>query len=248
MRPICPPNISSRSEDNNIHLVVAGWGADNKDNVGNNLTYASFQVYPQQYCDDKYLGQKGNELAVPYGFTNDLLCGGDAAGSEGVCQGDSGSPAVFFNATDQRYTIKGVVSGGLSCGTRDYPNIYVRIGNTQILTWIRQKINKIIDVTKSRQDGGWSSWGSWGPCSATCGGATRTRSRTCSSPPPRSGGKQCAGAPHQPGICNLPTCGIAQVDKTCSVTESCEKRKNCEPVQKKYTAIRKQVPGKRRQK
>lgn len=42
------------------------------------------------------------------------------------CQGDSGSPAVFQEATNQRYVLKGVVSGGLRCGTLDYPNIFVR--------------------------------------------------------------------------------------------------------------------------
>ena len=41
-------------------------------------------------------------------------------------------------------------------------------------------------------DGGYSVWGKWTPCSKSCGaGASKSRSRSCTNPPPQHGGKDC---------------------------------------------------------
>ena len=50
-------------------------------------------------------------------------------------------------------------------------------------------------------DGGWSMWGNWSSCSSTCGVATKTRTRTCSHPPPQNGGAQCPGNQTQMHAC-----------------------------------------------
>ncbi|KAL9955603.1 hypothetical protein ACROYT_G036947 [Oculina patagonica] len=42
-------------------------------------------------------------------------------------------------------------------------------------------------------NGGYSQWGDWTKCSVTCGTGQRSRSRTCTNPPPSSGGKDCSG-------------------------------------------------------
>ncbi|KAK7478695.1 hypothetical protein BaRGS_00030080 [Batillaria attramentaria] len=55
-------------------------------------------------------------------------------------------------------------------------------------------------------NGGWSSWGSWGSCSKTCGGGTRTRSRTCTNPRPSCGGSHCSGSSRQSSTCNTNAC------------------------------------------
>ena len=41
-------------------------------------------------------------------------------------------------------------------------------------------------------DGGWSVFGDWSECSTTCGGGTRTRTRSCTNPAPDDGA-DCLG-------------------------------------------------------
>ena len=55
-------------------------------------------------------------------------------------------------------------------------------------------------------DGGWSAWGDYGLCSVKCGGGTRTRTRSCTSPAPSGGGADCAGNASETGPCKQHTC------------------------------------------
>ena len=41
--------------------------------------------------------------------------------------------------------------------------------------------------------GGWSEWGSWEPCSVTCGGGTTHKRRFCNNPLPDLDGRPCEG-------------------------------------------------------
>ena len=52
--------------------------------------------------------------------------------------------------------------------------------------------------------GGWGSWSSFSPCSSTCGGGTRTRTRECKDS--ASGGAECPGEPSETEACNTEEC------------------------------------------
>ncbi|KAL4226068.1 Hemicentin-1 [Mactra antiquata] len=60
------------------------------------------------------------------------------------------------------------------------------------------------DLTNCSLDGGWSSWGAWDSCSATCGDGVVTRSRNCSNPVPHGDGKDCVGSPDDTKPCSAP--------------------------------------------
>ncbi|XP_078407396.1 LOW QUALITY PROTEIN: hemicentin-1-like [Cetorhinus maximus] len=57
-------------------------------------------------------------------------------------------------------------------------------------------------------NGNWGPWSSWEPCSQTCGGGQRKRYRSCSNPPPASGGKVCLGADVQMQRCGVDLCPV----------------------------------------
>ena len=65
-------------------------------------------------------------------------------------------------------------------------------------------------------DGGYSEWSSWTQCSTTCGNGRRSRSRSCTNPPPSPGGKDCSqlGPEKETGECNSGGCPGMSYDAT----------------------------------
>ena len=62
-------------------------------------------------------------------------------GGIGSCPGDSGGPIVRFVTEDAQphYVQLGTVQGGISrCGSREFPGIYVRTGNEDVMRFIFQ--------------------------------------------------------------------------------------------------------------
>ena len=55
-------------------------------------------------------------------------------------------------------------------------------------------------------NGHWSPWGSFGPCSRSCGSGKQYRRRACNNPAPSSGGSTCNGPSHQSKTCNIHAC------------------------------------------
>ena len=54
--------------------------------------------------------------------------------------------------------------------------------------------------------GGWSRWSGWGPCSKSCGTGSQERSRSCTQPAPKYGGKSCPGTAGEKRMCNKQAC------------------------------------------
>ncbi|XP_020632778.1 SCO-spondin-like, partial [Orbicella faveolata] len=63
-------------------------------------------------------------------------------------------------------------------------------------------------VNKCPVDGGWSSWSTWTPCNRSCGTGFQERSRSCTEPAPRHGGKECHGDPQERHECNTHSCPV----------------------------------------
>ena len=112
-------------------------------------------ILKEDTCDSYYNGSS----LTPNGFSDDILCATESGKEQitkcflviflylddfgGTCNGDSGSPLVKFDVKTGTFTQRGLVSASRFgiCGTRRYPNIYVRVGVPSILIWINQ--NKI---------------------------------------------------------------------------------------------------------
>lgn len=55
-------------------------------------------------------------------------------------------------------------------------------------------------------NGGFTRWSAFGKCSKTCGKGWKTRTRTCTNPPPSGGGKCCEGKYSEKQICKMGHC------------------------------------------
>ncbi|CAB4055396.1 Hemicentin-1,Thrombospondin-1,Adhesion G protein-coupled receptor B3,Thrombospondin-2,Adhesion G protein-coupled receptor B1,Mucin-like protein [Lepeophtheirus salmonis] len=86
-------------------------------------------------------------------------------------------------------------------------------------------------------DGKWSSWQSWGQCSASCGNGHRHRARECNSPSPAHGGLSCFGNSVDNQVCNVRECPIdaswSLWTQWTSCTKTCgegrrERQRNCD--------------------
>ncbi|XP_078342697.1 uncharacterized protein LOC144628471 isoform X5 [Oculina patagonica] len=92
-------------------------------------------------------------------------------------------------------------------------------------------------------NGGWSNWGAWNSCSATCGGGNQVRTRTCTNPPPGSGGLDCQGTSSQSQSCNSDACPVCQEGSTtfdrCGQRCSCVGGQlvNCVRIRKEFTSM-----------
>ncbi|KAK7881858.1 hypothetical protein WMY93_030267 [Mugilogobius chulae] len=66
--------------------------------------------------------------------------------------------------------------------------------------------HRFCNIKPCRVDGGWSRWSPWSRCDQRCGGGRSIRTRSCSSPPPKNGGKKCEGEKNQVKPCNTKPC------------------------------------------
>ena len=57
-------------------------------------------------------------------------------------------------------------------------------------------------------NGGYSEWSDFTSCSATCGGGTSSRTRSCTNPIPKYGGQNCSnlGPAIETQACNINPC------------------------------------------
>ncbi|XP_066440797.1 SCO-spondin-like [Eleutherodactylus coqui] len=77
---------------------------------------------------------------------------------------------------------------------------------------------RFCNLQACKVNGSWTKWSLWSWCDRSCGGGRSVRSRTCTSPPPKNGGKNCTGERYQVRICNSRPCadscppGMEQVE------------------------------------
>ncbi|XP_063157945.1 SCO-spondin-like [Candoia aspera] len=65
---------------------------------------------------------------------------------------------------------------------------------------------RFCNLQACKVDGAWSKWSPWSWCDRTCGGGRSARTRTCTSPPPKNGGRHCPGEKYHVRVCNPQPC------------------------------------------
>ncbi|KAF7236260.1 SCO-spondin, partial [Varanus komodoensis] len=65
---------------------------------------------------------------------------------------------------------------------------------------------RFCNLQACKVDGAWSKWSPWSWCDRPCGGGRATRTRSCTSPPPKNGGRRCPGERHHVRVCNPQPC------------------------------------------
>nr|XP_023660300.1 SCO-spondin [Paramormyrops kingsleyae] len=66
--------------------------------------------------------------------------------------------------------------------------------------------SRFCNIRACRVDGSWSRWSPWSRCDSLCGGGRSIRTRSCTSPPPKNGGRSCKGDRNQVKPCNTKPC------------------------------------------
>eukprot|EP00092_Neocalanus_flemingeri_P001272 GFUD01001358.1.p1 GENE.GFUD01001358.1~~GFUD01001358.1.p1 ORF type:complete len:397 (+),score=61.94 GFUD01001358.1:151-1341(+) len=141
--PICLPTDYFGIQERSIkprYGVISGWGR---------LYSGGPRVAELQSAVVDILEDLECEAAYPHIFNRtdpptDLLCGkglevkGRSSLVTDSCQGDSGGPLVV-EQQDFNWTLVGVVAGGVGCGAKQYPGIYVKVA--EHLQWIRDNVD-----------------------------------------------------------------------------------------------------------
>lgn len=141
-----------------------------------------------------------------------LICSGTPLQAD-ECQGDQCAlNKRDFGGTWSEWGIWSLCSENCGTGVRRRKRTCFEINKPQLFgswgTHCRGQHDQL-EVCESREcdlDGNWSGWGTWGPCSQSCGAGRRIRSRSCTRPVPAGRGALCSGPRTEVGSCHIGPC------------------------------------------
>ncbi|KXN71594.1 trypsin-like serine protease [Conidiobolus coronatus NRRL 28638] len=111
--------------------TVIGWGYLDDDNKPlDTLQEVELPIVDSEKCKNEYK----KVLAVN---ATTMICVGIDDGSHNLCYGDVGGPLGVLK--NDRFTLVGIGSYGITCGEHGYPEIFTRVSN--YLDWIKSFAN-----------------------------------------------------------------------------------------------------------
>jgi len=116
--------------------LTAGWGhMEEAGEVSNVVNHVSVPIVDQGDCNQLYANITDKiKLNISY----DMMCAGVSEGGRDACQYDSGGPLVYYDSTEQRWLLIGVVSTGYGCARAGFPGIYTKV--SEFIPWIEETI------------------------------------------------------------------------------------------------------------
>uniref|UniRef100_A0A3B3DLS4 Uncharacterized protein n=1 Tax=Oryzias melastigma TaxID=30732 RepID=A0A3B3DLS4_ORYME len=112
----------------------------------------------------------------------------------------------------EAHTSQTVIQGGsakLDCPVHGDPSPVIRWlrNGSPVARLLRmQSLHNGSLVIYGITNGGYTSWGEWGPCSSSCGEGLQERVRSCSKPEPANGGRPCSGPSVDTKRCHAGLC------------------------------------------
>ena len=136
VQPVCLP--PAGAEHRGQHVAVAGWGLlEFAGHTPSVLQEAPLRVTDAGHCETSYRRLPSFERRFPGGFQGTKVCAASRDGQpRDACEGDSGGPLTAL--TDGSYQLVGVVSGGLGCGSPEFPGVYTRV--SAYIDWIATQL------------------------------------------------------------------------------------------------------------
>lgn len=123
-RPACLPTSFEGSEKKTI---ATGWGHTTwSGKSSTHLQKVILEKFTQQECNETYAYT--NDRRLKNGIVSTQICAGSKDESKDTCQGDSGGPLqVYHPSLHCMYTIIGITSFGIACGSIGVPGVYTRV-------------------------------------------------------------------------------------------------------------------------
>ncbi|XP_017484073.1 PREDICTED: putative serine protease 29 [Rhagoletis zephyria] len=114
---------------NTNQCIVLGWGqttADSESSLSKQLLQVGLPILSDAYCS-QLERDFSSHWALCAGFTDE--------DNKDACKGDSGGPLLCPLAeTSEVYSLAGIVSHGVGCGSRLHPGYYTRVD--RFIRWI----------------------------------------------------------------------------------------------------------------
>ena len=133
--PICLPR-PYESFNGQIGFAT-GWGQSFGRSKPKILREIQLSIISSERCESIF--RSSIPALLGFRIPNTSMCAGWKKKRKGTCYGDSGGPLVVKSNYDDRYTLAGIASGGISQGIRpcgSLPGIFSKV--SQFTFWIIQ--------------------------------------------------------------------------------------------------------------
>lgn len=148
IQPICLPTMTYPSLPDKMvgyGLTTVGWGRDDQDVIGGELTQIDVTIRSNEECNTIYgRTSRANQIRLkkqlPDLLKTSQLCADNNINTQiGTCNGDSGGPSFVrkFLKGEQKFFVVGVTSGSVQCGGGT-PDFYTYLQYEQNLAWVHK--------------------------------------------------------------------------------------------------------------
>lgn len=109
---------------------VAGWGKNGTDGRFQFvINKVDLPIVERRLCEGQIKrtlsAQRPEEVGSPFFLSPSEMCAGGEERKD-ACEGDGGAPLVC-ESNQGRWTVVGLVTWGIGCGTKDLPGVYADV-------------------------------------------------------------------------------------------------------------------------